>query len=507
MTGKKFINLMLAAAICASACSCATTQTTYETASISEEKTREESINVEGSETEITTAETTGITEVLAVDTSDKQEETMHVSAIKIGEDIDANIAEVDRDAETFKQVYITKSIDVSEKIVESDIESAVDEEEETIFINEENIEEVDNKALHETMIIEEYMKIKKEEDEWIEVISDEAVTSNISFEGNNSVESDVIVLQKVTSVPANTVMAIATQLVNFRTAPNTSSYVITSIKPESMIYILGELSTINGFYHCVYNGILGYIDKNCVSLDTLEMYAVEDTIVEIGSKKYRVPKDGKLVMYKSASGAYLYHATLEKVKDYSMLLTKSEYYKQKMEDAGYELVTSFSTNYSLAELYAGKAFNIQHCLDNPDLPNRSINGRVVLKGETFNWFRDVGDTGKKEGYILANIFSGGKVIKGYGGGVCQVSSTIYNCVLNLGLKVIERHAHGMPVYYVDYYSGKDASVSDVGGGFNFIFENTTDYDIYIKAYVDVDKKQTIDKQGVLTVEFYKIIY
>ena len=56
-------------------------------------------------------------------------------------------------------------------------------------------------------------------------------------------------------------------------------------------------------------------------------------------------------------------------------------------------------------------------------------------------------------------------------------------------------------------YSGKDASVSDVGGGFNFIFENTTDYDIYIKAYVDVDKKQTIDKQGVLTVEFYKIIY
>lgn len=62
-----------------------------------------------------------------------------------------------------------------------------------------------------------------------------------------------------------------------------------------------------------------------------------------------------------------------------------------------------------------------------------------------------VGNTGEAEGYKIANTYVGNEVVPGYGGGVCQVSSTLYNCVLNLGLEVIERHAHSMPVYYVDY--------------------------------------------------------
>lgn len=86
------------------------------------------------------------------------------------------------------------------------------------------------------------------------------------------------------------------------------------------------------------------------------------------------------------------------------------------------------------------------------------IRGTILRPGDTFNWFKVVGPASKARGYKLASVFKNGKVEKGYGGGVCQVSSTLYQASRNAGLRIVERHIHSRPVTYTSL--GNDATVS-----------------------------------------------
>ena len=99
------------------------------------------------------------------------------------------------------------------------------------------------------------------------------------------------------------------------------------------------------------------------------------------------------------------------------------------------------------------------------------LNGTIVEPGQTFSFCETVGKATPEEGYQKADIFDkNGNTIKGYGGGNCQISSTLYNAVLSLpSLTVIERHEHSKEVYYVPL--GKDAAVAygSIDFKFNFI--------------------------------------
>lgn len=111
------------------------------------------------------------------------------------------------------------------------------------------------------------------------------------------------------------------------------------------------------------------------------------------------------------------------------------------------------------------------------------LNGTIVKPGETFSFCNTVGRATPEEGYQKADIFDkDGNVTKGYGGGNCQISSTLYNAVLALpNLSVVERHKHSKKVYYVP--EGKDAAVAY--GSIDFKFKN--DYDYNIKIYASSD--------------------
>ncbi len=107
-----------------------------------------------------------------------------------------------------------------------------------------------------------------------------------------------------------------------------------------------------------------------------------------------------------------------------------------------------------------------------------ALNGTVVKSGETFSFCNTVGKATPERGYKEAEIFDkDGNIQKGYGGGNCQVSSTLYNAVLQVPtLTVVERHEHSRKVSYVE--EGKDAAVSY--GSVDFKFRNDNDYDIKI---------------------------
>lgn len=109
-----------------------------------------------------------------------------------------------------------------------------------------------------------------------------------------------------------------------------------------------------------------------------------------------------------------------------------------------------------------------------------SINGTLLLPGEEFSFNKVVGPRTTQKGYRTAHIFVAGRIQDGTGGGVCQVSTTLYNAVLRANLEVKERHNHMFTVGYVPL--GHDAAVSY--GYADLVFTNTTAYPLQIWAEV-----------------------
>lgn len=107
-----------------------------------------------------------------------------------------------------------------------------------------------------------------------------------------------------------------------------------------------------------------------------------------------------------------------------------------------------------------------------------TINTRVVQPGEVFSFNQTVGKRSFETGYRDAMVIVGGKFEPGVGGGICQVSSTLYNAVLLSGLEIVERHNHNLAVAYIP--TGLDATVSY--GLQDFKFKNNTRHPVYLRS-------------------------
>lgn len=123
---------------------------------------------------------------------------------------------------------------------------------------------------------------------------------------------------------------------------------------------------------------------------------------------------------------------------------------------------------------------------DNIKLACKTLNGTQVKSGETFSFWNNLGCPTKEKGYKEAKTFTAdGEVTQSYGGGVCQISTTIYNAVLKVeGLEIKERHEHSREVSYIE--DGKDAAVSYNTADLKF--KNTLNHDIKIEAKVEDDR-------------------
>lgn len=108
-----------------------------------------------------------------------------------------------------------------------------------------------------------------------------------------------------------------------------------------------------------------------------------------------------------------------------------------------------------------------------------TLNDTIVENGNTFSFSNVVGKATTGKGYKKADVFKNGNVIEALGGGLCQISTTLYNAVLKIpNAKVTERHSHSNKVPYIK--SGKDAAVSY--GTYDFKFVNNTGNSLKIKA-------------------------
>lgn len=124
----------------------------------------------------------------------------------------------------------------------------------------------------------------------------------------------------------------------------------------------------------------------------------------------------------------------------------------------------------------------------------RLINGAVVYPGEEFSTYELVAPYTYANGYYPAGSYVSGKVVDSMGGGICQVSTTLYNAVLLSELEITERHNHSMIVSYVS--PSADAAIAESAGK-DFRFKNNTDYPIYVEGITTPDKQIIFNIYGV----------
>ena len=134
------------------------------------------------------------------------------------------------------------------------------------------------------------------------------------------------------------------------------------------------------------------------------------------------------------------------------------------------DLLGGFNTNYSSST---------QNRCDNIATAAGKINGTVLYPGEEFSVYETIGPLDAANGYELAGAYENGQTVQSYGGGVCQVSTTLYNAVILAELEVTERSNHSMIVTYVK--PSMDAAIA--GDYKDLKFVNNQDVPIYIEGY------------------------
>jgi|GEM_PF-1136888 Uncharacterized vancomycin resistance protein len=153
-----------------------------------------------------------------------------------------------------------------------------------------------------------------------------------------------------------------------------------------------------------------------------------------------------------------------------------------KVVDYNYD-IASYTTNYSQSASNANRNFNML-------LASDSINGVIIKPGETFS-YNDVilSHRTAKRDYLAAGVISDGKIVNAIGGGICQISSTLYNAAMYSGMTITKRRNHSLKVGYLPV--GRDATAS--WGSIDFCFRNDLDRPVKIESVM---------KNGVIKIRF-----
>ncbi|MCB2307461.1 VanW family protein [Clostridium estertheticum] len=144
---------------------------------------------------------------------------------------------------------------------------------------------------------------------------------------------------------------------------------------------------------------------------------------------------------------------------------------KEKLQTVNTKL-SSFSSDFSTSSY--GRSTNIT-------LATESINGTILMPGESFSFNDTVGKRTADKGYQPAPVDIGTKVSSDYGGGICQVSTSLYNAILRSNINSTERNHHSIPSTYIPL--GMDATVD--WGNLDYKFTNTLGYPVFIEGIVN----------------------
>jgi vancomycin resistance protein YoaR len=133
---------------------------------------------------------------------------------------------------------------------------------------------------------------------------------------------------------------------------------------------------------------------------------------------------------------------------------------------------------------------SIENRIYNISLAATRLNGTIIKPGEVFSFNKAVGDISVFSGYKQAYVINNGKTVLGDGGGVCQVSTTLFRAALNAGLPIIERNPHAYRVGYYEQNSGPGIDAAIYSPGVDLKFKNDTKDHLLIQTYVDLENQK-----------------
>lgn len=269
--------------------------------------------------------------------------------------------------------------------------------------------------------------------------------------------------------------------VLNLREQPTVNSASIDKLKKGTIVEVLSD-KDVNGWYEVQYEDKHGYVSGDYLLTYTYEKS--ENEFVETQGFA-NVKSSLTLRSIPSPNGETL--AKINKGEIVQIVAPKNNnwyevYYNGKhgYVSANY-LVVSSHMEFEMVAAYktissssANRDFNMAKAAE-------SINGTILKPGEVFDWFKVVGSCSKANGYKEATVIVNKKYVPGYGGGVCQVSSTLYNCIYRLNIVPNVHYHHSLQSSYVP--KGMDATVSYPNA--NFVFTNTTDYTMLIEMYTE----------------------
>lgn len=221
---------------------------------------------------------------------------------------------------------------------------------------------------------------------------------------------------------------------------------------------------------------------SSCINLPTQIVKPLEINIEKIHEEIYSEPENAYIIQepfeLNIGSPGTDFAISLEEAKNL-LQEEKSEYIiplkiipqEIGVEDLGNEVFADNLGNYSSKYSVSNKNRTI-----NVELATKKINNVILLPGETFSYNQVVGERTFSNGFREASVYTSSGVVNGLGGGICQVSSTLYNAVLLANLEIVERKNHSYAVSYVPL--GRDATVSY--GSIDFKFKNNRKYPIKI---------------------------
>ena len=243
---------------------------------------------------------------------------------------------------------------------------------------------------------------------------------------------------------------------------------------------------------------IIEYIQTNGASkieIKTINKKPEAINIEEIREEIYKEPKDAyyeeePFKIYSSENGIDIDIDEAKKIlseekQEYEIPLIITEAKVKKVSISAdkqfLDLLGKCTTKYD--ESNVSRSTNLK-------VASKTINEMIINPGEIFSFNNALGPRTVAKGYKLGAGYSGGRSVSMVGGGICQISSTLYNAAIYANLTIVERHNHAHIAAYLD--PGKDATVSY--GTLDFKFKNTREEPIMIKASA---------KNGIATVEIY----
>lgn len=149
------------------------------------------------------------------------------------------------------------------------------------------------------------------------------------------------------------------------------------------------------------------------------------------------------------------------------------------------ENVNSFGIRELIGEGTSLFQHSIENRIYNISLAASRLNGILIAPGDVFSFNKALGDVSSFTGYKQAYVIENGRTVLGDGGGVCQVSTTLFRAALNAGLPILERNAHAYRVGYYEQDSGPGVDAAVYSPSVDMKFKNDTEHYVLIQSYAD----------------------